>query len=436
MTQMEPLMAQGNGNPCTEQMPRDRFALDAAPSPAIEAKEAPTQRTPSARAAAAVRPGPPPRAIQTSSQLHCGDDVFLRTRDARFAGQLSRLQVLARVPAPLLVSGEAGTGRRCLARLVARLVAQPQPRSVAAVDAQAQQSAAVELDARALPMFEVEQRLEDLRRTLSPALDPACASARDDGDVRPLRDPEHARCLLVLDVHLLSPRAQATLLALCDAGARAAGGVRSPGAGAAADPWRIVATTDDRIEEHARAGTFDSRLLAHLCAITVRMPRLRERSADIVPLAMLFLRRESERTGRAVPVLTPGAVNRLLAHSWHGNVPELHALMQTAFARCRKYSVTGDDIGQKGASCPSDPVVGSLRDAKRDLVLRFERSVLENLLQASHGNIAKAARLAQKNRRAFFELMRKHGIDARRFREADLVQPDSAPEIRAQPARV
>ena len=50
------------------------------------------------------------------------------------------------------------------------------------------------------------------------------------------------------------------------------------------------------------------------------------------------------------------------------------------------------------------------------MVEHFERDYIERALQASAGNIANAARIAQKNRRAFFELLRKHDIDAERFR--------------------
>ena len=50
------------------------------------------------------------------------------------------------------------------------------------------------------------------------------------------------------------------------------------------------------------------------------------------------------------------------------------------------------------------------------MVRQFERSYLEQLLSANNGNVTHAARAAQKNRRAFFELMRKHSITPERFR--------------------
>jgi response regulator RpfG family c-di-GMP phosphodiesterase len=74
-----------------------------------------------------------------------------------------------------------------------------------------------------------------------------------------------------------------------------------------------------------------------------------------------------------------------------------------------------------GALSPAQGVApalseGSFRSAKARVVQNFERHYLEQLLQRSEGNITHAARIAKKNRRAFFELLRKYQIDAERFR--------------------
>ena len=58
----------------------------------------------------------------------------------------------------------------------------------------------------------------------------------------------------------------------------------------------------------------------------------------------------------------------------------------------------------------------SFREAKARAVEAFERRYIEQLLMQSEGNISRAARVAQKNRRAFFELLRRHEIDATRYR--------------------
>ncbi len=61
----------------------------------------------------------------------------------------------------------------------------------------------------------------------------------------------------------------------------------------------------------------------------------------------------------------------------------------------------------------------SFQQAKARIIERFERSYVEKMLLAHRGNISRAARAARKNRRAFWELIRKYRIDARAFRSAD-----------------
>jgi len=60
--------------------------------------------------------------------------------------------------------------------------------------------------------------------------------------------------------------------------------------------------------------------------------------------------------------------------------------------------------------------VQSLQEAKANEIARFEKSYVQGLLRVCCGNISKAARLAQKNRRAFFQLIQKHHIDVESFR--------------------
>lgn len=60
---------------------------------------------------------------------------------------------------------------------------------------------------------------------------------------------------------------------------------------------------------------------------------------------------------------------------------------------------------------------GSFQAAKARMVERFECSYISSLLSSCGGNISQAARMARKNRRAFWELIRKHNIDVQRFKE-------------------
>jgi DNA-binding NtrC family response regulator len=63
----------------------------------------------------------------------------------------------------------------------------------------------------------------------------------------------------------------------------------------------------------------------------------------------------------------------------------------------------------------------SLQEAKAKEIARFEKSYIQGVLSICRGNITKAAQVAQKNRRAFWQLIQKHGIDVQRFKSADSV---------------
>jgi two-component system response regulator GlrR len=140
---------------------------------------------------------------------------------------------------------------------------------------------------------------------------------------------------------------------------------------------------------------------------------LRERAEDIPLLAHHFLRQYAAEHHKALHGYTPDAISRLAAHDWPGNVRELEHVVQRAVVLSTGARIGRDDltIGESAA-----PPAAGLREEKARVVERFEVGYLERLLAAHEGNLTQAARSAGKNRRAFFELLRKHGIDAGRFR--------------------
>ena len=98
---------------------------------------------------------------------------------------------------------------------------------------------------------------------------------------------------------------------------------------------RIVAATNRDLPAMVGAGRFRSDLYFRLNGMTIRLPPLRERRGDIVPLAELFLRQSSTA---AFPSLAPAAIAKLEAHSWPGNVRELRNAIERAV-------VLAQDIG-------------------------------------------------------------------------------------------
>ena len=104
----------------------------------------------------------------------------------------------------------------------------------------------------------------------------------------------------------------------------------------------------------------------------------------------------------------------LLAYEWPGNVRELEHVIERAVILS-----PGDSLDPSALMLPLDGTSQthpSLKDVKAQVIARFERSYLERQLQVCSGNVSRAARASGKDRRAFFELVRKHNIDVSRFR--------------------
>ena len=103
-----------------------------------------------------------------------------------------------------------------------------------------------------------------------------------------------------------------------------------------------------------------------------------------------------------------------MLYNWPGNVRELEHVVERAVLFCERTVIRENDIclpDKKSTTCKM-----SFKEAKANVVNEFERSYIERLLLSYHGNISKAAQGAQKNRRAFWQLIRKHHIDVRTFK--------------------
>jgi two-component system response regulator FlrC len=96
------------------------------------------------------------------------------------------------------------------------------------------------------------------------------------------------------------------------------------------DGQRVIATTDRDLGACVAAGTFRADLFYQLNVFPLQILPLRERTADIVPLARHFVSRHTQALGRATLRLTAAAEKHLLTHAWPGNVRELENVLQRA----------------------------------------------------------------------------------------------------------
>ncbi|HET9531790.1 MAG TPA: helix-turn-helix domain-containing protein, partial [Blastocatellia bacterium] len=152
---------------------------------------------------------------------------------------------------------------------------------------------------------------------------------------------------------------------------------------------------------------------------------------DVVLLARHFLAKYSARFNRLARDFSPDALQKLLMYEWPGNIRELENVVEAAVALCDGPLIRASDL-LFGAQESQRPL--SFREAKARTISEFERDYIVRLLYACGGNISEAARAAGKNRRAFWELIRKHRVDVREFRGSAEEIEEPRPPARAMRA--
>ena len=176
---------------------------------------------------------------------------------------------------------------------------------------------------------------------------------------------------------------------------------------------RVVAATNVDFEKAIKSGQLRQDLYFRLNIIPITLPPLRRRLEDIRLLSDYFRMKYAVNFNKPVTSISPNAMQKLMMYDWPGNVRELEHVIQRAVALSEFSTIRAEDI-QVSQFSPS-PVIESFKRAKENVVKQFERNYLQSLLLAYQGNISKAANAAQKNRRAFWELLRRHGLDASQF---------------------
>jgi two-component system, NtrC family, response regulator GlrR len=187
---------------------------------------------------------------------------------------------------------------------------------------------------------------------------------------------------------------------------------------------RVVAATNTDLESAVSAGTFRQDLFFRLRVAPVYVPPLRERPDDLLALIGFFVHLYSEAY-RMTPVeFSSAAMLRMEGYSWPGNIRELENCIRylTCLGLSRRVEPGDLPLLDRGSAPsnghpPAEDRAGKpFNEAKRMVVDDFEREYLKRALSRWGGNISRAARDSGKLRRAFFELMRKHGLNAGDYR--------------------
>jgi two-component system response regulator GlrR len=177
---------------------------------------------------------------------------------------------------------------------------------------------------------------------------------------------------------------------------------------------RIIAASNLNLEDAVGNGKLRQDLFYRLNIISFTLPPLRERRDDIPILARHFLHKYCREFDKEIPQFSTEALRLLMVYSWPGNVRELEHVIERTIVLCEGKTIGKSDLVISNG--PNEAPLASLQEAKAREIARFEKNYIQGLLTACRGNITRAAQVAQKNRRAFFQLIQKHQIDVGRFR--------------------
>jgi two-component system response regulator AtoC len=295
-------------------------------------------------------------------------------RSAAMLGLFETLRSVERVDAPtVLIQGESGTGKD----LVARAIHARGPRRHAAF---------TEIDCTALPEHLIESELFGHERG-------AFTDARTTK--RGLFEVASGGVLFLDEIGELPLGMQAKLLRVLDNRKfRRVGGIADIPMNTA-----VVAATNRRLRDEAKAGRFREDLFFRLYVLPIEVPPLRERADDILELVQYFLERFNKSFGRSVKGTSGEAMEMLCRYAWPGNVRELRNVLE------RTVILLEDDVIQAADLPPELRFQAPPSDGTPDGACPFvlpeggvdleavDRGLMEQALVRTSGNRSAAAKL-------------------------------------------
>ncbi len=165
---------------------------------------------------------------------------------------------------------------------------------------------------------------------------------------------------------------------------------------------RVISATNADLREEIAAGRFRQDLLFRLNTVEIRLPALRERRPDILPLAHYFLKQQALRYRKSFRGFEEAAQAALLGHLWPGNVRELDHAVERGVLMGRGGWVRAQDLGLQGAA----PAAQRLEDLPLEEV---EKMLIQKAL-ARYGSVSQAAHALGLSRSALYRRLEKHGL--------------------------
>ncbi len=313
-------------------------------------------------------------------------------RSSRMVSLKNQLPTLAQTEASVVIYGESGTGKEVVARTIHQL-------------SKRNGKPFVTVNCGALPETLLESELFGYRRgafTDAHADTPGLVDASDTGT------------LFLDEIGEISLSVQVKLLRFLEL--KEYKPVGSPQSRIA--DVRIIAATNRDLKKAVEEKLFREDLYYRLNVVPVQLPPLKDRVGDIALLASHFLERFNQRSGKHIQ-LNPEVFRELEGYHWPGNIRELENKIEQLVVMATDGVVRVEDVNLQGADPRLLPQnLKSFREEKTHLVSRFERGYLSAVLEMEKGHITNAAKRAGLDRKNFWQLLKKHKIDAGAFKQA------------------
>jgi DNA-binding NtrC family response regulator len=300
---------------------------------------------------------------------------------------MERLFAQMRQAAPLdttvLIEGESGTGKEVIAKLLHAL-------------SERSKGPMKELNCGALPESLLEASLFGFEKgafTGAIKTTPGYFEEANDGTI------------LLDEIADMSPKLQVSLLRVLQEGnfSRLGSTLQRY------SNFRLICATNKPLEVEMEAGRFRADLFYRINVVVLRVPPLRQRREDILPLALFFLDHFNRKFNREAGPLTPDAVAAMEAGYWAGNVRELKHTIERAVV-----TSTGGPISAVELEIQAAQSVGTSSSARplpyREARQRFEHDYFLHLVKFTDGNISESARISGVARQNIYAHLTRAGI--------------------------
>jgi Nif-specific regulatory protein len=308
----------------------------------------------------------------------------------------SMVQQVAKSDATILITGESGTGKELVANMI-RETSNRNNKSFLKINCNTINDSILESD-----LFGYEKGAftgaDTRRKGKFEVVDGGTIFLDEIGDI--------------------SPRMQASLLRVLQDGEI----IRVGGNAPIRVDVRIIAATNNDLPAAVQEGTFRLDLFYRLNIINIRIPPLRQRKEDIVDLVTHFVRRYRMAFKKDITFLPKSIMNRLIEHDWPGNVRELENVIQRAVLMSKSNVITENELFFD-VQCENHRDGDQTSYLKRlegmplkDMIAELESEIISHTLRKNRGNVATTAQQLNIGKTAFYDKMKRYGINPKSIR--------------------